>query len=126
MTRKEASFVWKDKHERAFQELKVRLTSTLVLAIPRRGKRFVIYNDASYQGLGCVLIQDRRVIAYGSRQLKPYEQNYPAHDLELVSIVFTLKIWRHNLFGEQFDLFFDHKSLKYLFLQEKLNMRQRR
>ena len=87
---------------------------------------FRSYSDASHQGLGCVLMQDGKVIAYGSRQLKPHELNYPTHDLELAAIVFALKIWRHYLFGEKFDLFSDHKSLKYLFSQKELNMRQRR
>ena len=70
--------------------------------------------------------KEERVITYGSRQLKPHEKNYPTHDLDLAAIVFALKLWRHYLFGEQFDLFFDHKSLKYLFSQKELNMRQRR
>ena len=86
----------------------------------------MIYSDASHQGLGCVLIQDGNMIAYGSRQLKLHEKNYPTHDLELAAIVFTLKIWRHYLYGEKFDLFSDHRSLKYLFSQNELNMRQRR
>ena len=103
MIRKEAKFEWKKKHGRAFQELKEKLTSALVLAISRSGEKFVIYSDASYQGFGCVLMQDGRVIAYGSRQLKPYKQNYPTYDSELATIVFVLKIWRHYLFGEQFD-----------------------
>ena len=66
------------------------------------------------------------MIAYGSRQQKSHEKNYPAHNLERAAIVFALKIWRHYLFGEQFDLFFDHKSLKYLFSQKELNMRHKR
>ena len=70
-------------------------------------------------------MQDGKVIAYGSRQLKSHKLNYPTHDLELVAIVFVLKIWRHYLFGEKFDLFSDHKSLKYLFSQKEFNMRQR-
>ena len=71
-------------------------------------------------------MQDGKVVAYGSRQLKPHERNYPTHDLELAEIIFALKIWRHYLYGERFDLFTDHKSLKYLFSQKELNMRQRR
>ena len=82
--------------------------------------------DASKDELGCVLMQSRRVIAYGSKQLKNYEQNYPTHDLELAAIVFALKIWRHYLFGEQFEVFSYYKSLKYIFTQRDLNMRQRR
>ena len=71
-------------------------------------------------------MQHGNVIAYASRKLKPYEQSYPTHDLELVAVVFALKIWRHFLFGETCDIFTDHKSLKYLFSQKELNMRQRR
>ena len=97
-----------------------------MLAIPKSGEQFTIYTDASHQGLGCVLMQEKQVIAYGSRQLKPHELNYPTHDLELVAIVFALKIWRHYLYGEKFELFSDHKSLRYLFSQKELNMRQRR
>nr|GFD22514.1 reverse transcriptase [Tanacetum cinerariifolium] len=78
------------------------------------------------KGLGCVLMQHGKVIAYASRQLKPYEVNYPIHDLELAAVVFTLKIWRHYLYGESRDIFTDHKSLKYIFMQRELNMRQRR
>ena len=106
--------------------MKKRLTTALVLTIPQGGEKFTIYRDASHQGLGCVLMQDGKVIAYGSRQLKPHELNYPTHDLELAAIVFALKIWRHYLFGEKFDLFSDHKSLKYLFSQKELNIRHRR
>ncbi|RVW58539.1 Transposon Ty3-I Gag-Pol polyprotein [Vitis vinifera] len=87
---------------------------------------FVVYSDASHQGLGCVLMQHGKVVAYASRQLKPYERNYPTHDLELAAVVFALKIWRHFLFGETCEIFTDHKSLKYLFSQKELNMRQRR
>jgi hypothetical protein len=72
------------------------------------------------------LTQNDNVIAYASRQLKPYEQNYPTHDLELATVVFTLKIWRHYLYGERCEIYTDHKSLKYLFTQKELNMRQRR
>ena len=115
LTKKESKFEWKDHHERTFHELKERLTSAPVLAIPRSSEKYTIYSDASHQGLGCVLMQGEKVIAYESRQLKPHEINYPTHDLELAVIVFTLKIWRHYLYGEQFDLFSNHKSLRYLF-----------
>ena len=86
---------------------------------------FVVYSAASRQGLGCVLMQHGKVVAYASRQLKPYEQNFSTHDLELVAVVFTLKIWRHYLYGETCEIYTDHKSLKYLFSQKELNMRQR-
>ena len=88
--------------------------------------QFDVYCDASYQGLGCVLMQSGKVVAYASRQLKIHERNYPTHDLELAAIVFALKIWRHYLYGAKFMVFSDHKSLKYLFDQKELNMRQRR
>ncbi|KAI3720372.1 hypothetical protein L6452_21288 [Arctium lappa] len=83
-------------------------------------------NDASKLGLGCVLMQRGKVIAYASRQLKDHEKNYPTHDLELAAVVFALKLWRHYLYGTKCTLFTDHKSLKYIFDQKELNMRQRR
>ena len=83
-----------------------------------------MYGNASRAGLGCVLMQSGRVVAYGSHQLKNHEQNYPTYDMELVAVVFALKIWRHYLYGEQFEVYIDHKSLKYIFTQQDLNMRQ--
>ena len=85
-----------------------------------------MYYDASKDGLGCVRMQSGKVMAYGSRQLKNHEHNYPTHDMELAAIVLALKAWRHYLYGEQFKVFSDHKSLKYIFTQRELNMRQRR
>ena len=85
-----------------------------------------MYCDASKDGLGCVLMRSRKVMAYGSRQLKNHEHNYPTHDMELVAIVFALKISRHYLYGEQFEVFSNHKSLKYIFTHWDLNMRQHR
>ncbi|WMV16379.1 hypothetical protein MTR67_009764, partial [Solanum verrucosum] len=90
------------------------------------GREYVVYSDASHNGLGCVLMQEGKVISYASRKLKPHELNYPTHDLELAAIVFTLKIWRHYLYGEKCHIFTDHKSLKYLGTQKELNLRQRR
>ena len=86
----------------------------------------VIYSDALERELGCVLMQYGHVIAYASRQLKPYEKNYPTLDLELAAVIFALKIWRHYLLGDQVLIYTDRKSLKYIFTQKKLNMRQRR
>jgi hypothetical protein len=97
-----------------------------MLALPTESSNIVVYSDASKKGLGCVLMQNGNVIAYASRQLKPYEQNYPTHDLELAAVVFALKIWGHYLYGERCEIYMDHKSLKYLFTQKELNMRQRR
>ena len=85
----------------------------------------MIYTDASGQGLGCVLTQHGFVIAYASRQLKQHERNYPTHDLELAAVIFALKIWRHYLLGDHVLIYTDHKSLKYVFTQRELNMRQR-
>ncbi|CAA0822272.1 Unknown protein, partial [Striga hermonthica] len=96
------------------------------LTLALGGRPFTIYSDASRQGLGCVLMQDGRVVAYASRQLKPHEQNYPTHDLELAPVVHALKIWRHYLYGGRCEIFTDHKSLQYIFTQKELNMRQRR
>ncbi|KAA0054814.1 reverse transcriptase [Cucumis melo var. makuwa] len=126
LTRKNVKFEWSDKCEQSFQELKKRLVTALILALPVTGKDYVIYCDASMLGLGCVLMQDGNVIAYASRQLKEHECNYPTHDLELAAVVLALKIWRHYLFGEKCHIFTDHESLKYIFDQKELNLRQRR
>ena len=126
LTRKNVKFVWDDKCEEAFEELKRRLTSAPVLIIPNNEEPYTVYTDASGNGLGCVLMQHGRVVAYASRQLKPHERNYPTHDLELAAVVFALKIWRCYLYGAKFELYSDHQSLKYLFTQKDLNLRQRR
>ena len=97
-----------------------------VLMQPTSGKEYTLYSDASGIGLGCVLMQDGKVVAYASRQLKPYEQNYPTYDLELAAVVFALKIWRHYLYGEKCRIYIDHKSLKYLLTQKELNLKQQR
>ncbi|XP_057506500.1 uncharacterized mitochondrial protein AtMg00860-like, partial [Actinidia eriantha] len=93
LTRKGIRFVWNDACEHSFQELKKRLTSAPILVIPERGLGYTVYCDASRDGLGCVLMQLGKVIAYGSRQLKTHEQNYPTHDLELAAVIFALKSW---------------------------------
>ena len=87
---------------------------------------FTVYIDACVIGLGAVLMQEDKVVCYGGRQLKVHEKNYLTHDSELAAIVFTLKSWHHYLLGERFELFTDHKSLKYLFSQKDLNLRQQR
>ena len=91
--------------------------------MPNGSDSFRVYTDASREGLGCVLMQNKIVIAYASRKLKPHEQNYPTHDLELAAMVFVLKKWRHYLYGVTFEVFTDHKSFKYLFSQKELNLR---
>ncbi|KAL0546479.1 hypothetical protein IC582_016389 [Cucumis melo] len=126
LTRKGASFVWSKACEDSFQNLKQKLVTASVLTVPDGSGSFVTYSDASKKGLGCVLMQQGKVVAYASRQLKSHEQNYPTHDLELAAVVFALKIWRHYLYGEKIQIFTDHKSLKYFFTQKELNMRQRR
>ena len=115
LTRKDQPFSWTKKCEECFEDMKRCLTTIQVLVILDIGIMFEVYCDASYQGLGCVLMQDRRRVAYASRQLKVHEKNYPTHDLELATIVFALNSWRHYLYGSQFQVFSDHKSLKYLF-----------
>jgi hypothetical protein len=85
-----------------------------------------VYYDASSTGIGCVLMQDNRVIAYASRALRPHEQNYPTPDLELAAVVHALKMWRHYWMGTHCNIYTDHKSLKYIFTQADLNMRWRR
>jgi len=83
--------------------------------MPTESRKYVVYSDASGTGLGCVLIQDEKIIAYGSRQLRRHEQKYQTHDLKLAAIIYALKLWRHYLYGEQFEIFTNHKSLKYIF-----------
>ncbi|KAI3747349.1 hypothetical protein L6452_09803 [Arctium lappa] len=126
LTRKNVKFAWKETQEDAFSELKKILSSAPILSLPKGTDGFVIYSDASKFGLGCVLMQDGNVIAYASRQLKEHKKNYPTHDLELATMVFALKIWRHYLYGVRCQIYTDHKSLQHLFNQKELNMRQRR
>ena len=117
-------FEWDDKCQSIFQRLKEILVEALVLIQLTSGREYTMYSDASRIGLGCVLMQDGKVVAYASRQLKPHEQNYPTHVLELAAVVFALKIWRLYLYGEKCRIFIDHKSLKYLVTQKDLNLRQ--
>jgi hypothetical protein len=100
------------------------LTTAPVLAQRDIEKPFDVFCDASKNGLGCVLMQDGRVIAYASHQLRKHEVNYPMHDLELAAVVQALKIWRHYLLGNVCNIFTDHKSLNYIFTESELNMRQ--
>ncbi|XP_073017858.1 uncharacterized protein [Primulina eburnea] len=152
VTRKAVKFEWTNECQHGFQVLKDKLTSAPILVLPCGTKYFIIYTDASKMGLdkltsapilalpcgtedfiiytdsskmglGAVLMQREKVIAYASSQLKKYNKNYPTHDLELAAVVFALKIWRHYLYGEKCEVFTDHKSLKYLFSQNELNMR---
>ncbi|KAJ9561776.1 hypothetical protein OSB04_006936 [Centaurea solstitialis] len=126
LTQKDKKFIWGEKQEEAFQVLKHKLCNAPILALPEGTDNFLVYCDASHQGLGCVLMQNEKVIAYASRQLKVHEKNYTTHDLELGAVVFALKIWRHYLYGTKCTIFTDHKSLQHILDQKMLNMRQRR
>ncbi|GKB61875.1 putative reverse transcriptase domain-containing protein [Tanacetum coccineum] len=125
LTHKKVKFIWGDKQEAAFQLLKQKLCSASILALPKGSKDFIAYCDASIKGLGSVLMQIEKVIAYASRQLKIHEKNYTTNDLELGAVVFALKIWRHYLYGTKCTVFTDHKSLQHILDQNELNMRQR-
>jgi hypothetical protein len=126
LLKNDTKFNWCSRCNEAFEQLKVLLTTAPVLAQPDIEKLFDVYCDASSSGLGCVLMQEGRVVAYASRQLRRHEEHYPTHDLELVVVVHALKIWRHYLLGNICHIYIDHISLKYIFTQSELNMRQRR
>jgi hypothetical protein len=123
---KKVEFKWTPACQESFETLKKKLKITPILILPDVHKSFSVYCDASYTSLGCVLMQEGRVVAYSSRHLKVHEKNYPTHDLELATVVHALKTWRHYLYGQKCDIYTDHKSLKYIFTQSELIMRQRR
>jgi hypothetical protein len=112
---KKVEFKWTLACQESFEMLKKKLTTTPVLVLPDVHKPFSVYCDASYTELGCVLMQEGKVVAYSSRQLKVHEKNYPTHALELAAVVHALKTWRHYLYGQKCDIYTDHKSLKYIF-----------
>ncbi|GJX84630.1 putative reverse transcriptase domain-containing protein [Tanacetum coccineum] len=122
LTQKKVKFEWGDKQEAAFQLLKQKLCSAPILVLPEGSKDFIAYCDASKKGLGVVLMQREKVIAYASRQLKIHEKKYMTHDLKLGAVVFALKIWRHYLYGTKCMVFTDHKSLQHILNQKELNM----
>ena len=126
LTRKNIQFEWTPKYGQSFQELKEKLTIVPVLTLPDPHGQFEVYCDAFRKGLGCVLMQSRNVVTYASRQLKSHKKNYPTHDLKLAAVVFALKIRRDHLYGVKFEVFSNHKCLKYLFDQKELNMRQQK
>ncbi|GJX67373.1 putative reverse transcriptase domain-containing protein [Tanacetum coccineum] len=115
---KNKKYIWGEDQESAFQLLKQKLCEAPILALPEGNDDFVVYCDASHQGLGAVLMQREKVIAYASRQLKPNKENYTTHDLELGAVVFALKIWRHYLYGTKCTMFTDHKSLQHILDQK--------
>ena len=126
LLKKNVRFEWTEECQQCMDELKERLTTAPILTLPDGESDFMIYSDASWNGLGCVLMQTGMVISYISRKLKPHERKYPTHDLELTVVVFALKMWRHYLYGNRCQIFTDHKSLKYVMTQKELNLRQRR
>ncbi|GJU87261.1 putative reverse transcriptase domain-containing protein [Tanacetum coccineum] len=126
MTRKSIKFNWGEKEETVFRTLKQKLCSAPILALPEGSENFVVYCDASHKGLGAVLMQKEKVIAYASRQLKIHKKNYTTHDLELGAVVFALKMWRYYLYDTKCIVFTDHMSLQHILDQKELNMRQRR
>ncbi|GJY85092.1 putative reverse transcriptase domain-containing protein [Tanacetum coccineum] len=113
-------------YNRRFIEGFSKIANAPILALPEGSKDFIVYCDVSHKGLGVVLMQREKVISYASRQLKIHEKNYITHDLELGSVVFSLKLWRHYLYGTKCTVFTDHKSLQHILNQKELNMRQRR
>jgi len=105
LLRKDYKFEWTDDCEASFQKLKQRLVKAPILTILEGNEGNVVYNDASQQELGCVLMQNGRVVVYASKQLKPHELNYPTHELELAAVIFALKIWRHYSYGARCDIY---------------------
>ena len=127
ISQKMVKFQWLDDCNKSFIELKTRLTTAPVLTLLEGSDGYVIYCDASWVGLGCVLMQRGKVIiSYASRKPKVHEKNYPTHNLELVALVFALKMWRHYLHGVHVDDYIDYKSLQYVFTQKELNFCPRR
>ncbi|KAH9299919.1 hypothetical protein KI387_044615, partial [Taxus chinensis] len=125
LQQKGKKFVWSDRCEKAFRTLKEYLTTTPILAMPDPHGEFFVCIDALLAGLGGVLMQEGKVVAFESRKLKDHELNYPTHDLELAAVVHALVRWRHFLLGRRFILRIDHLSLRHLFMQPNLNARQR-
>ncbi|GJV31206.1 putative reverse transcriptase domain-containing protein [Tanacetum coccineum] len=126
LTQKNVKFDSGEKEEAAFQLIKQKLCSAPILALPKGSENFIVYCNDSHKGLGVLLMQNEKVIAYASQQLKIHEKNYTTHDLELRAVVFARKMWRHYLYGTRCIVFTDHKSLQHILDQKELNMRQRR
>ncbi|XP_024016295.1 uncharacterized protein LOC112089771 [Eutrema salsugineum] len=122
----EENFEWTEDRNRSFEELKKRLTKTPLLVLPKPGIPYEVYTDACGVCIGGVLMQEEKIIAYASRQLRKHELNYTTHDLELTAVVFALKIWCAYLYGKKVKIYMDHQSLKHVFTQSDLNLRQQR
>ncbi|GJS70431.1 putative reverse transcriptase domain-containing protein [Tanacetum coccineum] len=123
LNQKNKKCIWGENQESAFQLLKQKLCEAPILALLEGNDDFVIYCDASHQGLGAVLRQREKFIAYASRQLKPHEENYTIHDLELGTVVFALKIWRHCYMAQSCLVVTDHKCLRIRLIRKDFNMR---
>jgi hypothetical protein len=119
LLKKGIKYVWRKECDEAFQTLKKLLTTSPVVAQPDIAKPFEVYCDASGTALGCVLMQEGRVVSYSSRQLRCHEEHFPTHDFESVAVVMVLRTWRHYLLGNVVHIYTDHKST-----QPDLNMRQ--
>jgi hypothetical protein len=126
LLKNDVKFDWSPKCNEAFEQLKTLLATAPVLAQSDIEKPFDVYCDASGIGLGCVLMQEGRVIVYASRKLRRHEEHYTTHDLELATVVHALKFWHHYLLGNVCHMYTNHKSLKYIFTHSELNMRRRR
>jgi hypothetical protein len=124
LQKKNKKFVWTKKCEEEFQRLKELLTTTPILKVPDMDVDFLVCTNTSKEGLGGVLMQDRLVIAYILRKLRRHEEKYVTHDLELLAIIYALKVWRHYLVGEKSELRTDHCGLQHIFTQGDLNAQQ--
>jgi hypothetical protein len=124
LLKKGIKYVSSEACDESFKHLKKLLTTLPVLAEPNTTKPFDVYRDASGSGLGGVLMQEGRVISYSLRQLRCHEEHYPTHDLELAAVVMALQMWQHYLLGNVVHIYKDQESLKYIFTQPDLNMRQ--
>jgi hypothetical protein len=121
LQKKNKNFVWSEKYIESFQKLKGLLTTPMIFKVPYMDKEFLVCIDTSNEGLGGVLMQEGRVIAYISRKLRRHEENYTTHNLELLEIVYALRVWRHYLIGQKFELKTDHSGLQHIFTQNDLN-----
>jgi len=119
--KKNKEFVWTEKCAKAFRKLKELLTTTSILKGLGMDTSFLVWTDTSKEGLGGVLMQDGRVISYILRKMSRHEENYETHDLELLAIIYALKVWGHYLSGQKFELKRDHYGLHHIFMQSDLN-----
>ncbi|GKB77716.1 putative reverse transcriptase domain-containing protein [Tanacetum coccineum] len=124
LTQKNRKYEWGMEQEESFQSLKDNLCNASIFSLPDEPEDFLVYCDASNQGLGCVLMQRGKGITYALRKLKIHEKNYTTHDLEFGAVVFALKTWRHYLYGSKSVIDTNYKSLQHIFNQKELNMRQ--